>query len=358
MSTPGFGDRVRIVTAPETAAAGFAGRVGEVWSESVPSVSGAGPVIGDRGEDLALSVLFEETEDLVWFAPHLVERVDRVAFRSRLVSFALLAAFALPIATAIPGVRGPEVRRLAVVRAATPCVPVQGYVTSGDYPNLRGDSWRRARANIELRRVVIADQRRFAAGAKGRAADPNAHGIYETAIDQRLISASTVVVSALIPALELHPGGNDGQTWISATIDVRSGKPVSLRDLLASPRLALPPLVREWKARLGSSTLSGYVTEDLERYTPTLAHYRYFALTPKGLAFGQPQEPAGSRFAGVIPYRLVRPYLSPLGRRLVSGVRRPRSGRVQGRGEPALGGLEGLFPAAARTWPLTCSSRR
>jgi hypothetical protein len=358
MTTPGFGDRVRIVTAPETVASGFAGRVGEVWSESAPSVSGAGPVIGDRGEDLALSVLFEETEDLVWFAPHLVERVERVAFRSRLVSFLLLAAFALPIATAIPGVGASAVRRLALINAATPCFPVQGYVTSGVFPNVRGSSLRVARTNIELRRAVIADQRRFAAGAGRSGAAPHASGIYETAVERRLVSASTVVVSALIPALELYPGGNDGQTWISATIDVRSGRLVSLRDLLANPRLALPLLVKDWKDRLRNSTLWSSVAEDPAGYTPTLAHYRYFALTPTGLAFGHPQEPAGSRFAAVIPYRLVHPYLSPLGRRLVAGVRRPRPAGIQGRGELAWAGLEGFFPGVARNWPLTCSSRR
>jgi hypothetical protein len=32
--------------------------------------------MGDRGEDFALSVFFDETEEQEWFAPHLVEFVD------------------------------------------------------------------------------------------------------------------------------------------------------------------------------------------------------------------------------------------------------------------------------------------
>jgi hypothetical protein len=73
---PTFGDRVRIAESPETEARGFAGRTGHVYGQSVPSASGAGPVIGDRGEDFALSVFFEETQEEEWFAPHLVQLVD------------------------------------------------------------------------------------------------------------------------------------------------------------------------------------------------------------------------------------------------------------------------------------------
>jgi hypothetical protein len=73
---PGFGDRVRIAPSDETSERGFAGRSGIVYGESIPSSSGAGPVIGDRGEDFALSVFFEDTDEEEWFAPHLVEVLD------------------------------------------------------------------------------------------------------------------------------------------------------------------------------------------------------------------------------------------------------------------------------------------
>ena len=73
---PTFGDRVRIAASRETEARGFAGRTGHVYGESVPSSSGVGPAIGDRGEDFAISVFFDETEEQEWFAPHLVEFLD------------------------------------------------------------------------------------------------------------------------------------------------------------------------------------------------------------------------------------------------------------------------------------------
>jgi hypothetical protein len=76
MTNPTFGDRVRIRDAEDARQRGFVGRVGDVFGESVPSSSGVGPVIGDRGDDFALSVFFDETGEQEWFAPHLVEFLD------------------------------------------------------------------------------------------------------------------------------------------------------------------------------------------------------------------------------------------------------------------------------------------
>lgn len=345
---------MRVATAPETEARGFAGRVGEVWSESEPSVSGIGPVIGDRGEDLALSVLFEDTGDVVWFAPHLLKRVERARFPSRRLLLVFLSALVLAAVTAVADVGRTRVRSFALVSAAPPCLPVRDYVTSGAYPNVRGSSKTVARTNIALRRVVVRDQRSYAPLAR-RHSVLNGAGIYETAIDRGLTSASTVVVSALIPALKLYPGGNDGQTWISATVDVRSGRAVSLPQLLANPSLALPVLARDWKARLRHTMLWAYVAEDAAGYTPSFAHYRYFALTPTGLAFGFGQEPGGSRFSAVIPYRLVHPFLSPLGRRLVAGVRQPRRDRSHGQDESAWPSLQHSRARDVTVWPALCT---
>jgi hypothetical protein len=74
---PTFGDRVRVKASQETTELGFAGRVGQVYGETVPSLSGVGPAIGDRGDDPAVSVVFEDTAEQAWFATHLVEFVDR-----------------------------------------------------------------------------------------------------------------------------------------------------------------------------------------------------------------------------------------------------------------------------------------
>lgn len=73
---PNFGDRVRIAETDQTREYGYAGLEGEVFGESIPSSSGVGPVIGDRGDDRALCVHFTEHGQMVWFAPHLVELLD------------------------------------------------------------------------------------------------------------------------------------------------------------------------------------------------------------------------------------------------------------------------------------------
>jgi hypothetical protein len=54
MTNPTFGDRVRIRGTDETRSLGHAGPVGDADGETVPSISGADPVIGDRGDDYAL----------------------------------------------------------------------------------------------------------------------------------------------------------------------------------------------------------------------------------------------------------------------------------------------------------------
>jgi hypothetical protein len=76
VTTPAFGDKVRIANTDDAEGQPYAGEVGQVLGESMPSASGVGPVIGDRGDDRALGVQLERTGEVVWFAPHLVEFVD------------------------------------------------------------------------------------------------------------------------------------------------------------------------------------------------------------------------------------------------------------------------------------------
>lgn len=71
----GFGDRVRVRRAPETVAAGLAGRSGIVHGITTVSVTGV-TVIGEPEEDTAINVFFEESSEGVWLASPLVELVD------------------------------------------------------------------------------------------------------------------------------------------------------------------------------------------------------------------------------------------------------------------------------------------
>ena len=70
-----FGDNVRILTSEETMTLGLAGKEGQVFGETTPSVTGI-ESIGEPTNDYALNVYFEETDEAYWFAPHLLEFKD------------------------------------------------------------------------------------------------------------------------------------------------------------------------------------------------------------------------------------------------------------------------------------------
>jgi len=68
------GDIVRILSAPETVAAGYADRTGTCYGFTTPSMSEA-DVIGPAVEDDALSIHFDDGSS-AWFARSLVAFVD------------------------------------------------------------------------------------------------------------------------------------------------------------------------------------------------------------------------------------------------------------------------------------------
>jgi hypothetical protein len=74
-----FADHVRIVDASETRRGGWAGRQGQCWGITTPSITGV-RVIGGTEGDLAFNIHFDEdTVPDAWFHPDLVEYVDRAA---------------------------------------------------------------------------------------------------------------------------------------------------------------------------------------------------------------------------------------------------------------------------------------
>ena len=105
-----------------------------------------------------------------------------------------------------------------------------------------------------------------------------------------------------------------------------------LRDLFASPGRALDALAAASRKNgcvavaLHDPGLGPYVAPWLK---PTMSNYRYFALTPQGLAVGFEQDTVASPPCGrvevTVPYSVLRPYLSRLGATLIAAVRRPRS---------------------------------
>jgi hypothetical protein len=206
----------------------------------------------------------------------------------------------------------------------TPTFWVPRYDTSGTYLQARGRGVDLGKVNAALRQAVLFDQREYAPYARKAARVANPYrGVYRTSIDRRLLSASTVVVSALMPTTELYPGGSLGKGWVAMTVGVPTGEAVRITDLFADPPQGLRALAMAWKAQMRKTRLWSCIAKDLTRYRPTARNYRHFALTPNGLAIGTWQEEACNRLQASVPYALLRSYLSNLGRRLVAGVRRP-----------------------------------
>jgi hypothetical protein len=224
--------------------------------------------------------------------------------------------------------RSPHAVPLAVVAAPTPRFRLLRYDTRGTYPQVRGGTLDLRAVNNALREGVLADQREYAPAArKGSIRSAKWYrGVYQTSVDRRLLSASIVVVSALLPATKLYPGGNNGRTWVAVTVRVPSGVPVRLSDLFVEPARALPQLAKAFKAevRRTEPVMWPCVANFPSDYLPTARNFRHFALTPRGLALGFWQVPACNRLQATVPYSIVQPYLSKLGAALIAGVRAPR----------------------------------
>ena len=220
----------------------------------------------------------------------------------------------------------PAVSALVVVQTPTPRFRVARFDTSGTYPQVRGPGRGLNRVNAAVRGAVLADQRSFAPYARREKPkiQYEAHGVYRTAVDRNLISASTVVVSALMPTTrELFPGQHGGDGWLGITLRVPSGTRVTIRDLFRSPSRGLRVLAAAWKARIRRGPGGPCLRIYPDAYETTAENYRTFALTLRGLAVGAPEVEACYRLVATVPYAVVRPYLSDLGMSLVDGVRSP-----------------------------------
>lgn len=252
---------------------------------------------------------------------------------------ALLAVETLTLAGVQPGsARGAAVGghafSLSVFEAKTPLVDSRVIVTRGTYPQVSRPGVDLVAVNTVLRRAVLDDERRFV--AKMRPVDPRtAPGLYQTSPRRRLISASSIVVSALIPTVALFPAGNDGDGWLSVTVQVATGRRVGIADLFGDPSKGLKALASAVRKRLTAvnmcvkGSILGDPTMSFARgFAPTIDHYKHFALTPGGLAIGYPlgqvSGPMCGRIEFTLPYSIVRDYFSPLGQELVQGVRRPK----------------------------------
>lgn len=213
---------------------------------------------------------------------------------------------------------------LRLVEAPTPRFAVPHYETTGTFAQVEGTR-DLERVNAALRRIVIDDQRAYEPSAREDAptTPSELHGYYRTRVDRRLVSASSAVVSVLMPATHLYPGGNHGSVLVSGTVRVPSGRRVRLTELFADPARALPVLAREFDRAFRRQDPSGAVCLNEGPWLhPTAHNYRHFALLEGGLALGFPHLNCRWLIA-TIPYDRLRPYFNQEGRELVAGVRAP-----------------------------------
>jgi len=237
-----------------------------------------------------------------------------------------------------------NVSALVVRQVATPPLRVPHHQTRGTYPQVSNGKLNLKTVNAALRNAVLDEQREYARFArKALSRTPKVilrkyHGVFETTPQRWLISSSSVLVSALIPVRENLPGGTATGTWVSVTVQVPSGDPVRVEDLFAEPTRGLEMLARVIRKKFLST--NSCVRQSFENaipevhayyakgFAPTASNYQHFALTTNGIVVGFPMEqvagPVCYRVAATAPYVALRPYLSELGQKLITGVRQPQ----------------------------------
>lgn len=72
-----FGGIVKVRSSPETDAIGISGKIGQIYGETTPSLTGV-DVIGGINEDYALHVSIEGNDETYWLSPDLLEFVHYV----------------------------------------------------------------------------------------------------------------------------------------------------------------------------------------------------------------------------------------------------------------------------------------
>jgi len=256
--------------------------------------------------------------------------IERLSFASIAIALAVVGCATAPPQRDAARVERGGIAPLVVVEAPTPPLNVPRYDTSGVFPQVRSaDGTDLRTANAALQDAILDDQRGYAVSARrySRVAAPRYRGRYTTAIDRRLISASTVVVSVLLPHTALYPGGSDAKGWIATTVLVSSGKSVALTDLFANPPRGLAVLAKAWKAQVARTPNAPCLRAYASLFAPKVRNYRLFALTPSGLAVGVWEVGPCSGLLAIVPYRVLRAHWSPTGRRLIAAVRTPRWAR-------------------------------
>lgn len=70
-----FGNKVKITSSPLTVEKGLAGKIGEIYGKTTPSIMGI-EVIGTPKDDVAINVYFDDLKTSYWFDSDLLETID------------------------------------------------------------------------------------------------------------------------------------------------------------------------------------------------------------------------------------------------------------------------------------------
>ncbi len=147
-----------------------------------------------------------------------------------------------------------------------------------------------------------------------------------------VVSASTAVVSVLIPVSNEN-GGEHDVWWIPVTLKVPSAQPIKLSNLFTNQSQALSVISAIARNQLTNSVgcvaqgLSDPMSGPVEaaQFAPTEQNYNYFALTTEGIVIGfvtgQVADVACGEHATTISWDSLRPYLSPSGQQIVADLR-------------------------------------
>ncbi len=228
---------------------------------------------------------------------------------------------------------------LTVSRSAVPGVGLSYIQTSGSLPQVSGRTGLTG-VNRVLRNLVVSDLERFRAEAVTGWAylppiDRTNVGYYETSVNRRFVSASTSVVSVLLPVTDEFPLGITSEFWLSRTIDVQSARWVSLGDMFTNRASGLRAVARLAERKiLAPGTCARLTSAGLNRpiyssgWSPVASNYKTFALTANGITIGFDQGAVAAEGCGsvevLVPYKPVLPHMNAYGKRLVSGVRQAR----------------------------------
>jgi hypothetical protein len=226
-----------------------------------------------------------------------------------------------------------EVQPLRFSAVPLEVVPSPQFEVRGSYPQLFDGSVPETVANKAMYAGIIANEE-VAYSTPGkhpvRATVGSHTGSYWLVFDPSEMSANTAVVSVLFTVYYAGPGGAGSSYWFGVTVDMGSGRTVSMEDLFADPQKGWTAVARAAQEIAASNAspicradaLSSQTYEDV--FAPGPAGYQGYVLAPAGLQIGIPPGVLCNPTT-TVPWSEVSPYLGALGRSLVAGIRPPQT---------------------------------